>query len=78
MCSASPLKTKTAEEIVDKYLIHVAFMFGNSRKILSDNGTEFKNALFEEVAKNWELKGRFIHQSTDHRLMDKLKDFTSS
>ena len=46
-----PLKTKTAEEIVDKYLTHVTFTFGNSRKILSDNGTEFKNALFEEVAK---------------------------
>ena len=46
-----PLKTKTAEEIVDKYLAHVAFTFGNSRKILSDNGTEFKNTLFEEVAK---------------------------
>ena len=43
-----PLKTKTAEEIVDKY---VALTFGNSRKILSDNGTEFKNALFKEVAK---------------------------
>ena len=46
-----PLKTKTAEEIVDKYLTHVIFTFGNSRKILLDNGTEFKNALFKEVAK---------------------------
>ena len=46
-----PLKKKTAEEIVDKYLTHVAFTFRNSRKILSDNGTEFKNTLFEEVAK---------------------------
>ena len=46
-----PLKTKTAEEIVDKYLTHVTFTFGNSRKILLDNGTEFKNTLFEEVAK---------------------------
>ena len=51
-----PLKTKTAEEIVDKYLTHVAFTFGNSRKILSDNGTEFKNALFEEVAKQLGVK----------------------
>ena len=51
MYSVFPLKTKTAEEIVDKYLAHIAFTFGNSRKILSDNGTEFKNALFEEVAK---------------------------
>ena len=37
-----PLKTKSAEGIVGKYLAHVAFTFGNSRKILSDNGTEFK------------------------------------
>ena len=46
-----PLKTKTAEEIVNKYLTIVAFTFGNSRKILSGNGTEFKSILFEEVAK---------------------------
>ena len=46
-----PLKTKSAEEIVDKYLAHVTFTFGHSRKILSDNGTGFKNTLFEEVAK---------------------------
>ena len=45
------LKTKTAEEIVDKYLAHMAFTFGNSRKIQSDNRTELKNFLFEEVAK---------------------------
>ena len=51
-----PLKTKTAEEIVDKYLTHVAFTFGNSRKILSDNCTEFKNALFKEVAKQLGVK----------------------
>ena len=46
-----PLKMKTAEEIVEKYLTHVTFTFGVSRKILSDNGTEFKNSSFEEVAK---------------------------
>ena len=46
-----PLKTKTAEENVDKYLTQVAFTFGNSRKILLDNGTEFKNTLFKEVVK---------------------------
>ena len=46
-----PLKTKTAKEIVDKYPAHITFTFGNSRKILSDNGTEFKNSLFKEVAK---------------------------
>ena len=35
-----PPKNKSAKEIVDKYLAHVAFTFGNSRKILSDNSTE--------------------------------------
>ena len=30
---------------------HVYSKFGGSEKILSDNGTEFKNTLFEDVAK---------------------------
>ena len=30
---------------------HVHHVFGPSRKILSDNGTEFSNKLFENVAK---------------------------
>ena len=33
------------------YLKHVHHVFGPSRKILSDNGTEFSNKLFETVAK---------------------------
>ena len=45
-----PLKSKTAEEVVLAYLCHVYSKFGGSEKILSDNGTEFKNKLFEEVA----------------------------
>ena len=51
-----PLKTKTAEEIMDKYLTHIVITFGNSRKILSDNGTDFKNALFKELAKQLGVK----------------------
>ena len=66
-----PLKTKTAEEIVDKYLAHVAFTFGNSRKILSDNGMEFKNALFEEVTKKLGVERKiyspvYRHQANGH------------
>ena len=44
-----PLKTKTAQEIVKAYLHHIHSKFGGSKKILSDNGTEFKNKLFKEV-----------------------------
>ena len=33
------------------YVDNVYAKFGGSKKILSDNGTEFKNQLFEKVAK---------------------------
>ena len=46
-----PLKTKTAEEVLQAYINHVYSKFGGSIKILSDNGTEFKNKIFEQVAK---------------------------
>ena len=44
-----PLKTKTAEEVSKAYLDHIYSNFGGSVKILTDNGTEFKNKLFKEV-----------------------------
>ena len=46
-----PLKTKTAEEVLQAYIDNVYSKFGGSLKILSDNGTEFKNKIFERVAK---------------------------
>ena len=47
----APLKSKKAEEVIQTYLNEVYFRFGGSRKILSDNEIEFKNKMFEEVAK---------------------------
>ena len=46
-----PLQTKTAEEVTQAYIDQVYSRFGGSLKILSDNSTEFKNKLFEQVAK---------------------------
>ena len=46
-----PLKTKTAEEVTQAYIDNVYSKFGGSLRILSDNGTEFKNRVFEQVAK---------------------------
>ena len=46
-----PLQTKTSEEVIQAYIDQVYSRFGGSLKILSDNGTEFKNKLFEQVAK---------------------------
>ena len=42
---------KTATVVIQAYLKHVHHVFRPSRKILSDNGTEFSNRLFETVAK---------------------------
>ena len=45
------LKTKTAEEVLQAYIDNMYSKFGGSMKILSDNGTELKNKIFEQVAK---------------------------
>ena len=46
-----PIPDKTANAVLKAYLKNVHHVFGPSRKILSDNGTEFKNDLFDRVAK---------------------------
>ena len=45
-----PIKSKSADEVITAYTNHVTYIFGPSCKILSDNGKEFINKLFEEVA----------------------------
>ena len=44
-----PLKLKHAEDVIKAYIDHICCPFGPSRKILTDNGTEFKNKLWTEV-----------------------------
>ena len=45
-----PIKNKTAQEVVTAWRNHILFPFGVCRKLLMDNGTEFKNKLFSQVA----------------------------
>ena len=47
-----PIADKYAETIVKAYIKEVYSKYGGSRKILSDNGTEFKNKLFDQVAQD--------------------------
>ena len=44
------LKTKTASEVIQAYIDNVYAKFGGSHKILMDNGMEFKNQLFKNIA----------------------------
>ena len=46
-----PLQTKTAEEVLQAYVDNVYSKFGGSLKMISDKGTEFKNKIFEYIAK---------------------------
>ena len=51
-----PLKTNAAEEVIQAYIDNVHSKFGGSLKMLSDNGMEFKNKVFEQVAKELRLE----------------------
>ena len=45
-----PIVDKSAPVMLQAYLKNVHHLFGPSQKILSDNGSEFKNQLFKTVA----------------------------
>ena len=51
-----PLKTKSAEDVVQAYIHRVYSQFGGSVKVQTDNGTEFKNKLINEVCEQLSMK----------------------
>ena len=54
-----PLKSKRAEDVIKAYIDHICCTFGPSRKILTDNGTEFKNKLWMEVFEKLRIEQKF-------------------
>ena len=44
-----PIKLKKATDVARAYMQHVYSVLGGSMKILTDNGTEFKNEVFRDV-----------------------------
>ena len=54
-----PLKSKRAEDVIKAYIDHICCTFGPSRKILTDNGTEFKNKLWTEVFEKLKIEQKF-------------------
>ena len=51
-----PLKTKTVQKVIQAYIDNIYSKFRGSMKILSDNDTEFKKWIFEQVAKELGVK----------------------
>ena len=73
-----PLKNKLAEGIVTAWRNHIAFPFGVCRKLLTDNGTEFKNNLFSRVTEQLGIERKFIHLHTGCNQMVRLREFINS
>ena len=55
----TPLKSKKAEDIINTYINHICCPFGPSKKILTDNRTEFKNKLWTEAFDNLRTEQKF-------------------
>ena len=56
---ATPIRNKNAETICDAYRNHVYCTFGGSSRILTDNGSEFKNQEMKEVCETLGVKHIF-------------------
>ena len=56
---AVPIKNKNVETICDAYRNHVYCTFGGSSRILTDNGSEFKNQEMKEVCESLGVKHIF-------------------
>ena len=53
------MKSKRAEDVIRAYINHICCTFGPSRKILTDNGTKFKNKLWTEVFEKLRTEQKF-------------------
>ena len=50
------IKDKSTSTVCDAYRAHIYCTFGGSAKILTDNGTEFKNEQMDELCKQLDIK----------------------
>ena len=71
---AIPLPDKTAESVLDAFFIHI-YPWGMPRKILTDNGTEFVNNLFEEVSKQLGVEHKITTPAYHPQSNGKLEGF---
>ena len=53
---AVPIKDKMANTVCDAYRAHIYCIFGGSARILTDNGTEFRNEQMDELCKQLNVK----------------------
>ena len=54
-----PLKSKCTEDVINAYIDHICCPFGPSKKILTDNGMEFKNRLWTDIFDKLKIEQKF-------------------
>ena len=69
------LKTKMAAEVVQAYVDEVCGKFGDLQKASLNNGTEFKNQLFTNVATQQEVEHKIYSQHIINNQREELKGF---
>ena len=72
-----PIPDKSAETIVKMYIREVYSKYEGSRKILSDNGTEFKNKLFEQVSQELGIEHKIYSSPYHPALNGRIEGFHS-
>ena len=70
-----PIKTKTAHEAVKVYIDNVYSKFGSSICILSDNRTEFRNQLFDNVAEQQGIQYKEYSPLHDPHSIERIEGF---
>ena len=70
-----PIKNRSAEMIVTAWKNHITFPFGDSRKLLMDNGTEFKNEMFSKVTKELGVERKIYSPPYRPQLNGYIKSF---
>ena len=70
-----PLKTKSAEDVVQAYIDKVYSQFGGSEKVLTDNGTEFKNKLINEVCEQLGVKHKIYSPPYRPQSIGRIESF---
>ena len=51
-----PIKNKSAVEVITAWRNHISLPFSVCRKLLTDNGTELKNDLFNTIVEQLEVE----------------------
>ena len=68
-----PIKNKSAEEVIMAWRNHISFPFGVCRKLLTDNGMEFKMNCLIPLQNNWVWRERSTHHHTGLNQMVTLR-----